>query len=83
MACDPQKITSAQHSQFLLLLLAASRHFNPVASCTHRAVPEASGAGGKPDSGDHRQPERQGRRKARHTITDPDPAKRPRAVAAE
>ncbi len=67
---DPERSAAAQYGEPLFLPLELRRHARPAALRSLRAMPGAGGARSQPDSGDHRQPERQKRGK-RGICVDP------------
>ena len=70
MARDPEGPAAAQHAAPLVPALAVGRHAGSHPPRALREVPGSGRARGQPNGGDHRQPERQERRK-RGARTDP------------
>src|SRR6266436_1511100 len=70
VACDPKRSAAAQHTFRLSRLVELRRHAGAHPSRALCGGTRAGGTGGKPDHGDHRQPERQGRAK-RGALLDP------------
>jgi hypothetical protein len=67
----PPRPAAAQHGERLFPSLGLGRHARPYPSRALREVSGVGRAGGQPDGGDHRQPERQERGK-RGRLVDPN-----------